>query len=241
MQKFFISVRSGIKRKLRPHHDMFVNSAADLVEFAHWIDRPPLRLLVPTSLLRMQGGFSYGLSHPFVAALNLGQTEFERFYSNVQPKNISDFYGIAANGRTGSDLPPWEIPWYGRRERRPPPGELNLGAEHGISFYGPVTEKKQSLEMDRLKRLLHSIKSNGYDPDAYGDIQGYILRSGQEAVLTHLGHAHIPVTFRSTFPRLVDGSQAENWPLVRSGKLDLSLARDILGVYTRGRIENWES
>jgi hypothetical protein len=253
MQQFLFAARSMLRRKFQPHRKMIVNTAADLVEFAHWIERPPLRLLVPTSLLRMQGGFAYGPLHPFVAALNNGQTEFERFYSSFQPKNICEFYNIAADVRAGSDLPPWEIPWYGRADRRPPPGELNLSAEHGVSFYGPVTEKKLALEMERLTNLVRSVRSNGFDPDAFGDIQGYILRHENEAcffvrggkhraaVLTHLGHTHIPVTFRATLPRLVDGSQAQSWPLVRSGKLDISLAKDILEVYVRGRIENRKS
>jgi len=241
------SLRASIGRKLRPHREVEVNSPDGLVELAHWIERPALRLLVPPELLRMQGGFVYGAAHPFVAALMAGVDALREFYADCQPRTICDYYGIDGHGRAGSDLPPWKIPWYGRSKRTPPPGELELGAEHGVSFYGPVTEKKIDLEMRRLQKISEAITQNGYDPDAFGDIQGYILDDGtsaaffvrggkhRAAALTALGHSRIPVTFRSGWPRLIHSVDAGRWPLVRSGGMENTLAKAILDVYIRGR------
>ena len=243
------SVRASIGRKLRPRREVEVNSPDDLVELAHWIERPALRLLVPPELLRMQGGFIYGPGHPFVAAQTEGSEALRAFYATCQPATITDYYGLDGAGRQGADLPPWEIPWYGRSQRSPPPGELELGPEHGVSFYGPVSERKIELELRHLDRLARAVRQNGYDPDAFGDIEGYILDNGsgaaffvrggkhRAAVLTALGHRRIPVAFRSSWPRLVHSGSAGRWPLVRSRSMEISLAKDILEAYIRGRTQ----
>ena len=242
-------LRSSLGRKLRPRREVEVSTPDDLVELAHWIDRPPLRLMVPPGLLRMQGAFVYGPEHPFVAGLTEGEAALRRFYAACQPRTISEYYGLDAGGRSGADLPPWEIPWYGRRNRTPPPGELTLGAEHGVSFYGPVTDQKIGLELDRLQRLRAAVEQKGYDPDAHGDIEGYVLNDGtsaaffvrggkhRAAVLTALGHTRIPVAFRSTFPRMVHAADSTRWPLVRAGAMEFSLAKEILEAYIRGRTQ----
>lgn len=241
------SLRATIGRRFRPHREVAVETADDLVELAHWIEKPQLRLLVPPSLLRMQGGFVYGPRHPFVSALTNGRQALGDFYVSCRPASICDYYGIEGRGRVGCDLPPWELPWYGRSQRSPPPGELDLGPEHGVSFYGPVTENKITLEMQRLERLVEGIRRNGYDPDAFGDVEGYILDDGTSAAffvrggkhrvaaMTVLGYSHVPVAFRAAWPRLVHIGDAGRWPLVRSGRMEISLAKEILEAYTRGR------
>ena len=243
------SLRSRLGRKLRPRREVTVSTQDDLVELAHWIDRPPLRLMVPPGLLRMQGAFIYGPGHPFVSALAEGEIALRRFYADCRPRTICEYYGLDAGERIGGDLPPWEIPWYGRTNRTPPPGELALGAEHGVSFYGPVTDQKIGLELDRLHRLHAAIGRNGYDPDAHGDIEGYILNDGtgaaffvrggkhRAAVLTALGHDRIPVAFRPSFPRMVNAADSALWPLVRAGAMEFSLAKEILEAYIRGRTQ----
>jgi hypothetical protein len=247
VMQFVHSARAYLGQRLRPRREVAVETAADLIELAHWIERPPLRLLVPVSLLRMQGGFVYGPGHPFVAALQKGPAVLDAFYAQITPRTIAAYYGMAGDTRRGADLPPWEVPWYGRKARHPPPGERGLGPDHGVSFYGPVTQQKRALEMERLNRTMAVIAKNGFAPDAYGDIEGYVLRHGDDAcffvrggkhrtaVLTALGHDHIPVAFRATFPRMVDSAQAEYWPLVRAGRMEMNLARDILAFYMQGR------
>jgi hypothetical protein len=56
-------------------------------------------------MLRMQGAYALTDGHPFVDALTFGCNMLERFYSDTQPKNIVDFYGIDADARLGADLP----------------------------------------------------------------------------------------------------------------------------------------
>lgn len=222
-----------------------VEAPDDLVTLAHWIDGVKLRLLVPVNLLRMQGAIPYGPQHPFVRALAEGEVALEEFYAAVQPRHLADYYGLGEDARRGADLPPWEMPWHLRRVRVPPPGEAGLGAEHGVSFYGPATPAKRALEMARLGSAAASVRERGYDPDTHGDIEGYAMRNGGDvvffvrggkhraAVLAHLGWQHIPVAFRPSLPRLVDAAQAESWPLVRAGMIDVTLAIDILSRYTQ--------
>lgn len=243
------SLRARLGRKFRPRREVTVASGEDLIELAHWIERPQLRLMVPPDLLRMQGAFVYGGKHPFVAALTGGEQNLRDFYAACRPASICEYYGIEGGGRSGADLEPWEIPWYGRWHRLPPPGELELGPEHGVSFYGPVSDFKIALEMRRLETLADGVRKGGYDPDAFGDIEGYILSDGERAVffvrggkhraavLTALGHAAIPVAFRPSWPRLVHLADAAHWPLVRSGCMEISLAKDVFDVYIRGRTE----
>ena len=92
-----------------------------------------------------------------------------------------------------------------------------------------------------------SISRHGFDPDLYGDIEGYVMRDPtgvcffvrggkhRAAALTALGHTSITVGFRNSFPRLIDSAQAEQWPLVRQRKIDVSLAKQILACYISGR------
>lgn len=240
-------LRGRLGRKLRPRREVPVAGAADLIELAYWIERPALRLQVPVGMLRMQGAFVYGAGHPFVQALREGPDRLRDFHAACRPATLCNYYGIEPNGREGRDLPPWELPWYGRAARTPPPGELDLGAEHGVSFYGPATEAKIALEMRRLEGVRDRIGRTGYDPDAFGDIEGYVLTDGRDAAffvrggkhrsaaLAALGHATIPVAFRPSWPRLIHAADAAHWPLVRAGRMEISLAQDLLAAYIRGR------
>lgn len=205
-------------------------------------------MLVRPDMLRMQGAFTYGPEHPFVDALQNGQDALMQFYKDHRPANIAEYYGIVDVGQPGANLPAWEMPWYKRQKRTPPPGELGLGADQGLSFYGPVTPTKLTLEMKRLEMVSASIKKHGYDPDAMGDIEGYVMRSGDKAcffvrggkhrtaALTHLGYDYIPVVFRRTFPRIVDENHAAFWPLVLDGSIGVGLAQEILRAYTDGLV-----
>lgn len=245
MAKFFRKAVSAIGRLVRPRSLIKVEDPMELAGLTHWAEKKTLRIMMPPQMLRMQGAFVYGPTHPFVKALDQGREAFEAFYASVQPQTVAQYYGLPNTDRAGADLPPWELPWYLRANRTPPPGELSLGAEHGVSFYGPASNEKVDLELSRLTKLRESICVNGYDPDAHGDIEGYVMRSGVQAcffvrggkhraaVLTHLGYSHIPVSFRVGFPRLGDAVQADLWPLVRSGVMDQGLAQDILHAYTQ--------
>jgi hypothetical protein len=244
----FQPLRSVIRRKLHPRREVILDTSDDLNEAAHWIERPILRMFVPPHLLRMQGAMAYDEEHPFVAALLKGVQELRRFYVECQPRDLCEYHLIDGRGRLGANMAQWELPWYGRSARTPPPGEGGLGPAHGVSYYGPVSEAKLVLEMKRLHRVESSIRRNGYKPDVYGDIEGYILNDGQRSVffvrggkhraaaLTALGNQRIPVVFKSYFPRMVHSAEAATWPLVRQGKIESTLAKEVLETYTRDRI-----
>lgn len=185
-----------------------------------------LRLRIPMEWLRMQGAFAYaGGWQPFIAALQQGEGALAEFYRLFTPSTFSEMYFLD----TACDAPPWELPWLERYKRLAPPGEAGLGAEHGVSFYGPATPEKVLTEMERLRTLDASIRARGFDPDAKGGIAGhfmrrdneyrFFLRSGKHrtAVLAHHGVKTVPVGFRKNWPRVVDRNDAANWPLVRTG------------------------
>jgi len=174
---------STLRRRFKPRTLVRVDDPMELAALSYWADKKPLRIQVPADMLRMQGAFVYGPAHPFVDALNNGRAALAAFYDRLQPQTVAQYYGLERGDRQGADLPPWELPWYLRAARTPPPGELSLGAHHGVSFY-------------------------------------------------HLGHTHIPVSFRQGFPRLIDPVQAQLWPLVRSGDMDIGVAQEILQAYT---------
>ncbi len=223
------------------------DSIDDALPYAYWTEKRPVRLMLPVECLRMQGAFRYDAAHPFLAALRDGSEALANFYNEFTPGSVSGMYGLPQTGRTGEDLPQWELPWLMRQERRPPPGERGLGPEHGVSFYGPATEQKVEFEYERLKRVTALIEQNGFVHERYRDIEGHLMTNGEQscffvrggkhrtAAMVHLGHAHIPVQLRRWWPLIVDSRSAEGWPLVANGAMDRSLATDILDTYVRGR------
>lgn len=199
-----------------------------------------LQMRLPGEWLRMQGAFAYaGGWHPFIEALRGGPGNLEEFYRLFAPTTFSDMYFLD----DPSNAPPWELPWLGRVNRTPPPGECGLGPEHGVSFYGPVTTKKIQLEMTRLKDLDSSIRTRGYDPGKTDAMAGYFLRRGDEyrfllrggkhraAVLAHQGAREFQVRIRKGFPRVIDRRDSEDWPLVRTGGVTQSAAEQAFDRY----------
>jgi len=259
-----MSVRKRVRRLCQrlvgpgqpPVHRVRITRAQEIPPLLNWAENKTiLRLELATELLTMQGAFTYaGGWHPFVAALRYGAEALRWFYATHAPATLGESYFLDVQ-TTGSDLPPWELPWLFRLERNPPPGEAGLAAEHGVSFYGPATADKVRVEAARLSETARSVQQNGYLPDRFGDIQGCFFRRGEDfrffvrggkhraAVLAFLGYTHIPVTFKPAWPRCVDGSDARDWPLVRSGAASPELARmvfdryfDFNGVQQRDRL-----
>ncbi|MBW2501787.1 MAG: hypothetical protein JRD39_02495 [Deltaproteobacteria bacterium] len=224
-----------------------VKQPREALQYIYCIEKRPLRLILPAAMLRMQGAFVYGPGHPFVMALQHGPEKLEEFYSGFTPRNIAEMYAIPLSNKAGEDLPPWELPWLLRLARTAPKGERGLTVDDGVSFYGPATGKKVSLEYERLQKTALSIKTKGYQPDRYGDIEGHFMTDGQNvcffvrggkhraAALAFLGHEKIPVRLRRSWPLVIDARSARDWPLVAEGKIDADLAVDILQAYLRGK------
>lgn len=218
-----------------------VATYADVGPLLFWAEPDvELRIEIPIAWLRMQGAFSYvGGWHPFVAALQSGPDALTEFYRWFRPSDVASMYALDQP----CELPPWEIPWLRRLKRTPPPGEAGLGAEHGVSFCGPVSDEKVRVEYQRLKSLDASIGAKGYAPDLKGGIAGTFLRIGDEyrffvrggkhrsAVLAFRSFTAVPVVFRKNWPRVIDVRDSSDWPLVRSGAISRTAAESVFRRY----------
>lgn len=204
-----------------------------------------LRMEVPVSRLVMQGGMHFiDPMHPFQRGLDSGLDGLLQYYSENCPDSLLAWHGLDAHEPGDSRVPPWELPWIQREVRLPPPGEGGLGPEHGVSFYGPVSNDKLRLELGRLQGLVAAIRRDGYRPDLFGDIVGYFMfdecgdfrffvRGGKHraAVLAWLGHESVPVAFKPDWPRAVELVAARDWPLVMDGSLSVEAARRVFKQY----------
>jgi ubiquinone/menaquinone biosynthesis C-methylase UbiE len=228
----------GILSKPKSSVEARPASAAEALSLLYWADGKRVRMWLPTALCCMQGCFRYaGGWHPFVEALRSGPQALAHFYRGFQPATLAEMYALPSSGLRGEDLQPWELPWLMRASRTAPPGELGLDSAHGVSFYGPASGDKIQLEFERLRSVRASIQQHGYRPEQYGDITGQFLRSGGEyrffvrggkhraAALAALGYERLPVTFKAGWPRAVSLETSAEWPLVREGSVDESLAR----------------
>jgi hypothetical protein len=227
----------------RTPSEIRVNSDSEIASALYWTGPSPVFLL-PPRLAVMQGGHAYNVGHPFVQALSEGPVALERFYKDCVPAGLAEMYKITSRGLAGETLPPWELPWL-TRTRGPPGAEGGLGLEHGVSYYGPCSPEKIELEHQRLTSLATKIRRRGYVPHKFGYIEGHFLRCGEEfrffvrggkhraAVLTYLGYGSIPVRVRQSWPRVVELSREQEWPLVASGEIDANLAVQIFVRYFR--------
>jgi hypothetical protein len=245
-EKLLRRLRDMARGQKHAPHVVEIADPSEVHPWLYWIEDRPLRFLLPVTMLRMQGGFRFGPEHPFMRALRFGPGELTRFYAGFQPPDIAAMHGMEKTGCRGERLPPWEIPWQMRMARAAPPGEAGLSPSHGVSFYGPASDAKVGVEMNRLATLRSSVEANGYQPDVFGDIEGHFLGSGaglvffvrggkhRAAVLAALGEQKIPVRCRPTWPRIARSEDAPCWPLVVDGSMDVEFASRLMDVYVSG-------
>jgi hypothetical protein len=239
-------MKSGMRTLLKPFLRKATLDIVDSESISRVISDPRedrnILMHLPAHMLVMQGAFAYVDGyHPFVETLKKGPEELRVFYKRFQPRGFYEFYQLVRDNLV-DDLPPWEIPWISPLRRKPPQGEGGLGIEHGVSFYGPVTEEKIELEYERLDSVLRSIRIRGYRPKPGSGIRGHFMKFGgqyrffvrggkhRSAVLAFLGRDVIPVRFCPDWPRLVDHEWADQWPLVRDG---LVLKKDAQAAFRR--------
>ncbi|MBE0494587.1 MAG: hypothetical protein IBX48_09635 [Thiomicrospira sp.] len=217
------------------------NAELILPQLQYYVGVNPIMHL-PTNMLVMPGGHAFSNpNHPFLKTLKEGHHSLFQFYSKLAPNNIAQLYGLEEKGELGESLEPWEIPWL-LRKRQKPRGEAGLTSEHGLSYYGPISEQKALLEYKRLTKVVKSISKQGYQMHK-GTIEGFFMRSGNDfrffvlggkhrvAAMVHLGYQTVPVRMRPSYPRVIDRSDAYNWPLVRSGEISVLLAQHIFDAY----------
>jgi hypothetical protein len=169
----------------------------------------------------------------------------QRFYDDWQPATAAEFFGLEAHeARVLAELPTWLSPWpwepldleqkraqrqrtEGRENARVLERDLSIEAG-GWKFCGPVTESKLKVEVERLVRVLESVRSNGFrrDDGSDGDIRAIVLShsdgswrwqvlAGQHryAVISALGNPCIPIRVE----QIVRRQDVELWPGVVSG------------------------
>jgi hypothetical protein len=195
-------------------------------------DLSNVRFSVPSELCTSRGAFCFGGWHPFVREL-LAPGTLRSFYAAFQPRSLAELYFLPAD-RQGSDLSPRLVPWYESKF-----GDYKQAPLEPSTFYGPASLEIVRDEEVRLHRLRQAIETNGYRPDRFGDIGGYVLQRGDEvrffvhggrhraATLAALGQRHIPVKLRPGVPPVVDVSSLSGLPFVTQGLLDEGLVRAI--------------
>lgn len=215
-----------------------------------------VRFRVPIGRCFYPFGYGYATDawHPFTATLleaaGAGAYPYEtsllaRYYRAFQPDTLAQLL-FPAEALAGADISPLDsvditrvepyLPWFPGVALRG--GEHGLDAGHGHQGYGPVSEEKGRLELERLLRTYRSVEESGYRPDLAGDdIRGYFLVRGgayrfivrqglhRIAVLSALGYDSVPVRFMKGFPRAVHAADVGAWPLVRSGAFPEAWAR----------------
>ena len=170
------------------------------------------------------------------------------YYETVQPASAIDMLGIdpdaapglrdAAPGSVDHFIDASVLPWSGRapaeirelRRRTATFEGLQHGArsclEDGVTAFGPVTEKKVTLEVDRLLKLLKSVRSRGFTRhDPRSPLQISALRRGEEyRWLIHSGQhrfaaaaAFAVETLPAMVTHVIRGDDAPYWPQVVSG------------------------
>lgn len=210
-------------------------------------------MLIESEKLIYQGGMQFTSSgHPFLRFYSQGRDSLALFYEDFQPRcPLERHYLKCVNSghshRKGiTQL--LDIPWAQIPQNFS--GEMGLSAHHGHQGFGPVSERKLSLEIQRLRSVLVSIEKFGFQPAGTNRLpRGYFLEddeslpkrriflvgNGQHRVsaLIYLGWKKIPVAFLQGSPRIIRISQIKQWPGVVSGRFKENQARAIFGSYFR--------
>lgn len=253
----FGRLRKGVSKKVRSLLATPVEGAA--VDRSKAVDpltavyrAEPVDTLVPVSVCRNVTLFGFGpgsfdawqetarqlASEPDTPA---GETVLARFAATFQPRTAAEVLFSSPRADVPESSPLWRIDtadvrffWPWSPEVRPWPA--NVPIDLRLPSHGPLGERVLELEVWRLKRLVASVKENGYRPlerDAIrgtllmlGDKLRFIIRAGfhRVAVLAALGHDEVPVRLASGAQRLMSVDQLGTWPLVREGVFSPELA-----------------
>ena len=131
-------------------------------------------------------------------------------------------------------------------------GGRGSGSAKGLSLFGPTSESKGRMELERLRRLVQSISTRGYrrHSDRDGDITGHLLVSEvgetvvslfgglhRAAVLAAMGEPTIPVRLHfTTISRANYEADILKWPNVANGLYSQEAAKSIFRSYFSGRV-----
>ncbi|MEX0684616.1 MAG: hypothetical protein WD267_03830 [Balneolales bacterium] len=208
---------------------------------------------IPSHKLRYHGGLAYTYDqHHFLRYYRGGRAAFQKYYENHQPGNIFEKHFLKVPDRpnilkSGEGRWLYGVPWLYTHEGTHKE-ESGLSLSHGEQAYGPVSEKKLRLEMNRLDNIHESLKKRGHQPQGIdGYPRGYFLIDSNSkwvfllgaglhrvAAMVHLGYTSIPVQFKQFFPRIIKESDCSEWPMVKKGCLSEEEALQIFNRYMEG-------
>ena len=232
----------------------FVSHPVDALYSGRPIDESPLRV----ALWKCSNytGLTYGAEgwHPFVETLSRYQsrpTSYEdsvlkSYYDIWRPSNASEAFITFRDTPEAFVREPsyaFVSPWhtisiderkrkiaYNVRTENQDMGRDAVGIEEGFGLHGPVSERKGSVEFDRLLSTLRSINKEGFRLDSiHYLIEGFALLDQKEedfriivvhgnhrlASLTALDYEYAPV--RLVPPYIVRAEEVDRWPQVTSG------------------------
>lgn len=214
---------------------------------------------VDIDIIRNKHFYSYSKDgwHPFTAflkeyisnpSIDYDNSILKRYYELFKPKNQAEALFVQEDETMAplnsnsamSLLMPWSL--YPRIFL----SEKHLDKSHGMHIQGPVSREKGKFEFNRLIELYLSIKTHGYDyskESATHFISGFFLRKGNDwrfiltsghhrtAVLSALNYFTIPMTFKRSFPRVIDYEDINEWPQVKKGHISRNLAEKVFLEY----------
>ncbi len=165
----------------------------------------------------------------------------QNYYESFKPQNVAEIMGlnpeecspVLINNPAMSEIAVWNSGNHQaelkRRKRQIEQDNLLHGyhykSDDGDPFYGPVSERKGTLEFTRLIKTYNSIKEKGYSVSDVNSIKGIILKAGGEwrcqilvgqhriAALAALGYENVPILIGNQ--GIIHREDVEMWPLVQ--------------------------
>tara|TARA_B100000787_G_scaffold83327_1_gene61340 strand:+ start:2929 stop:3714 length:786 start_codon:yes stop_codon:yes gene_type:complete len=200
--------------------------------------------------LRYFGGLGFNkISHPFLKFLLGNKEDMTDFYNTHEPKNIFECHKLDID-KTYSEQkflndPEGSLPWLHYNDQCSDNIEGNLKAIDGRQQFGPISDKKLNFEIDRLNKVVVSIRDKGFTPEKYeGYPRGYFMQnndgkwvfyivggSHRVAALISLNYEYVPVILQPKYPNIVLENDINNWPKIKDNKITNSNALKIFLSY----------
>ncbi|MGB5792131.1 hypothetical protein [Poseidonibacter sp.] len=245
------------------------------------------QILINTTFDKGRGLEMFSLSpnshHPFIVAIKYALTtnnykkalkeKLSQYYSLVQPQSSSEWLGfdkgevpLLDNEPAWVSLLPWENSSLKNKKNGRNECAIYDNSEHGANLdisegwrsFGPVSDEVLELEVNRLYKLMNSIKKNGIlrDDNFGGDIGAIILLKDEtdyrwvvewggqhrSAAISAMGYTDISIRVW----QVVERKDVSLWPNVQSGLYSKKMALKIFdniydGKFTSNITKDWKN